>query len=410
MLKREINPETQEVTGRWLNSEVDQLRELAKEHSDAEIAELMHRSLVSVQTKRIKLGLKQGKITVRKGKPQAKKWTEVDYDIFQSMILEKSDAEIAAALGRTPEAIKSFKRNVGITRSLQESMTKEEFAVYFAKKKTILGKGLGQTMWSREEMDRFHRLVKTHRDEEIAVLMNRSLASVRGQRAAQGYNIANPKVKAWTEEEDQKLRNLVYSEKTNQEIAEILDRGLQGIEMERRKLGLEEKINYKWTARDNERLKSLVYLEKSDQEIAIILNRTAGAIRGQRAVLGLTEFSHYKWTEEQIADLKRLSPECSYAEIGRILGIPVTVVARKCGQLGLSSAFVSWEIRGPYSKREDKIIIKFSRYLTNPQLAKRLGRSMDSVAQRKIKLRKMGYNIGTARVITRRKDWLGPYT
>ena len=152
-------------------------------------------------------------------------------------------------------------------------------------------------------------------------------------------------------------------------------------------------------------LKDLVAQGKTNEEIAHLMERTPQAIHEEKLKLGLNEKTLRKWDEQEISDLRALAEENTIGEIAKIVGRDWPSVAMKCKELGIQTQSESKPMR-PFTEKDDELIIKFSRYMTNDQLAARLGKSNGAIKQRKHRLRKKGYDIGTGREITCQKDWL----
>jgi len=93
-----------------------------------------------------------------------------------------------------------------------------------------------QRLWTEEEIAQLHELVEDHRDEEIAVLLNRTVDSVAGQRRAQGLKIQKLKKLDWTEAEDTQLRELLEGRR-DEEIALLMHRTTSAIRSRRKSMG-----------------------------------------------------------------------------------------------------------------------------------------------------------------------------
>ena len=342
--------EVQLVKGRWSEPELERFRELAKDHRDEEIAKLLNRKVDSIRTKRADLGLKIAK-------PKLMKWSEEELAQFQSLVLKKTDEELAEILGRSVGAVKALRINFGLSKALLAEMTEEELAAHFERRKNNQVEAPIMGRWSEDERVQLRELVNDGRgDEEIARLMNRTVESIRGQRSTQGLGVGDSQVVAWTDLDVALLKDLVAQGKTNQEIGRFM-------------------------------------------------KRTARAIQQEKLKLGLNKVSLRKWSEQEVLDLRALAQENTIGEIAKVLERDWSSVAMKCKELAIQTLSVPHEMR-PFTREDDEVILKFSRYLTNEQLAEKLDRTKGAVMQRKHRLRKKGYDIGTGREMMRRKDWL----
>ena len=198
--------------------------------------------------------------------------------------------------------------------------------------------------WTDKEIYQLRELAQYYGDEGIARRMSRTPSSIRGKRSLLGIPLGHPQNMPWSDEEITHLKDLVAQKKSN-------------------------------------------------GEIAIILNRSHKAIKQAKYHLGYRDFTIRKWTEEEIRKLRELAKEYTTAEIANFFNRDWTAVERKCNALGITTQSKNIIILGNYTQEEDDYIIKVSRYKTNEQISKKLGRTEASVKQRKSRLRKKGFSI-----------------
>ena len=133
-----------------------------------------------------------------------------------------------------------------------------------------------------------------------------------------------PKVKRWTAEEDNQLRELFKQGKTDKEIGAVLGRPKEGVRQRRKnKLGLDYRKH--WSAEEEAQLKQL--LTKTDKplsEIAEIMGRTKGSIQRRKEHLGIRRIpvkldKHNPMHLEQV--LKYKAAGWTQAEIAEVYGL-----------------------------------------------------------------------------------------
>lgn len=198
--------------------------------------------------------------------------------------------------------------------------------------------------------------------------------------------------KWWTEEKKAQLKELVKHH-TEAEIAKIMKRTKTSIRGQKSLMGL--KSGRTWDEKKFSQLKILISEGKSNQEIAKVMHRTRSSIQQAKARIGLRDFSVRKWTKEDEVLLRELAKEMTIAELVQHFNREWTSVERKCKSLGIQTQSRKVVILGPYTEEEDAYLIKHSWYLTNLQLAEKMNRPEGSIKQRKTRLRKQGFKVGT---------------
>ncbi|GAB2025414.1 hypothetical protein OfM1_14850 [Lactovum odontotermitis] len=195
--------------------------------------------------------------------------------------------------------------------------------------------------WSKEEHAQLKVLLETHTESEIAAIMHRTQGSIRGQKDLLGLKSART-----------------------------------------------------WQKKDYDQLKELAAQNKSNPEIAEIMGRTRSAIQQAKYKLGLGDYSVRKWTKQEEAELRVLAAEMTTAELAQYFDRGWTAIERKCKALEIKTQSRQI-ILDAFTPEEDDYIIKSSWYMTNLQLSEKLNRTEGSVKQRKTRLRKMGFTVGT---------------
>ena len=86
----------------WTEPEVAQLRELAKNHRDEEIAKIMDKKLTAVKSKRVSLKIKTFRLPKKKLAHMKKaRWSKQAVSDLRILARENSFSEIAIVMGRT---------------------------------------------------------------------------------------------------------------------------------------------------------------------------------------------------------------------------------------------------------------------------------------------------------------------
>lgn len=189
-------------------------------------------------------------------------WTEGEIEYLQKQYGTAPVAELAAELDRTPEAVELKAGRLGLRRKLHK-LTKED--------KEWIVAHLGTLSY-----------------ETIAKKYGVSPQRIQRIAHASGYR-PRPYMREWTEHDIEYLRKH-YGVKSRKEIAVALGRTVATVQMKACKLGLtnaEEHGNHrKWRNHEEEMLKEL-YTMKTQQEIADMLNRTVRSVSGKLQMMGL---------------------------------------------------------------------------------------------------------------------------
>ncbi|GAB2024495.1 hypothetical protein [Lactovum odontotermitis] len=248
--------------------------------------------------------------------------------------------------------------------------------------------------WSEEENAQLRKLAIKHTDQKISEQIHRKPAAILRQRLILGIKKREHPFaqKSWSLKEQTQLKVLLKTH-TESGTAEIMHRTEGSIRGKKDLLGL--KAARTWQEKDYAQLKGLVAQNKSNSEIAEIMGRTRRAIQQAKYKLDLGDFSIRKWTKQEETELRELSTEKTIAELAQHFGRGWTAIERKCQALGIKTQSKHIVILGPFTPEEDDYIIKTSWYMTNLQLSEKLNRTEGSVKQRKTRLRKMGFTVGT---------------
>ncbi len=189
-------------------------------------------------------------------------WTDGEIAYLKKQYGTAPVADLAAELGRTPEAVELKAGRLGLRRKLHK-LTKEE--------KEWIVANLGKMSY-----------------ETIAKKFGVSPQRIQRIAHASGYR-PRPYMREWSEHDVEYLRKH-YGKKSRKEIAVTLGRTVATVQMKACKLGLtnpeEHGTHRKWRSHEEEMLKEL-YTLKTQQEIADMLNRTVRSVSGKLQMMGL---------------------------------------------------------------------------------------------------------------------------
>lgn len=327
---------------KWTEKQLMQLRKLATNKSIPELAKSFKTTTTGIESVAFKNHIKliDGKIT----------WTEEDKQILKELAEIMTLGEIAAKMNRSSSSVRIQAERLGIKVKRHASIWTEENTeelIELAKNHTLLeivkimkktditilkkAKQLGidikkeeTSEWSKEEVEKLILLSETKTLNELVLALGRTSSSIKKKAFSLGISIKSSR-KSWTEEEYQKLENLLLKEqKSPREIAQILGRTEDAImvKINRRKLPMNQKNIW---SKEEETLLSDLWGSEAIEKIAQKLNRTVSAIRNKafQLKLGSQIESNYEGLKiSEICDLFQVRP--NLVKIGWVaLGLKV---------------------------------------------------------------------------------------
>ncbi len=203
--------------------------------------------------------------------------------------------------------------------------------------------------WSTEELERLAVLYPRCAEDRVAELLRRSVASVRRRAVALfgGHRRRGP----WTGDDDARLR-LAYGVHDLDTIALITGRTEREIGERVRRLRADLRRD-EWTPTDLARLKQL-YGSRTNRDLEVCLSRPEAAIERKARQLCLSKDKRFlaardekpadgrsrmpRWSDADIETLVQLYPRLDNLELARRLGRSVTSVANKASQLRLKKS------------------------------------------------------------------------
>jgi hypothetical protein len=172
-------------------------------------------------------------------------------------------------------------------------------------------------------------------DMKLARRLKRSYDAVAARRLNQGIPSCNPKRKLWRPHDDQ-----VLGTRTDHQIAMLLQRTVHSIRNRRRKLGIPTKLakNYRpWTNAEDRMLGT-----RLDHEVAHKLGRTRQSVCQRRRKLGIKPAPFHKpWTSREL----KLIGTMPDLDLSRLIGRSMAAVRVRRYLLRLPNQnphFISW--------------------------------------------------------------------
>jgi len=237
--------------------------------------------------------------------------SQVDIERLIRLYPQSHNKDLAVIVGRPEEAVRGKARRLGL---------KKDYAGGY---KPNYSWGTG---WSTEEISLLRRLYPTMSNHDIAEILGRSFASVKGQ----AQQLKLKKMECWSQEETTFLK-MHYQNMSNTQLARQMGRTEGAVMSQIHMLGLENRVT-PWTDNDLGVLKKY-YHKTNGKVLARMLGRSYGAVRQKVLILGLGE--NRCWSEQENTILKDLYQKCRLEEIAEKVGRTPCAVKRHAQDLGL---------------------------------------------------------------------------
>jgi DNA-binding CsgD family transcriptional regulator len=288
----------------WTKEEDALLKKHYSKQGSKYTAELLGRSITSVQHRALKLGVPGFGI---------RPWTSKEEHYLRKYYGKLTALEICRILRRSEQSVRGHIHQLGLGSYRPVAWTKDEVEYlrkhYGRVKVSVLAAELGRTPDAVElkagKLGLRKKLVKlTDRQvrwivknlgkisyDNMARELGVSSTTIMKIAAQNGYR-PRPNIRSWTPEEDAYLREN-YGTKTRREIADALDRTIPLVGWRAAKLGLTREFRNMdkarpWTRGDDALLRKL-FGELTYEEIARRLDRTRAAVVGRAVRLGLSK-------------------------------------------------------------------------------------------------------------------------
>ncbi len=287
----------------WTKEEDSLIRKHYTRRGSRYTAELLGRSITSVQHRALKLGVPGHGV---------RPWSTKE-DLYLRKYYGKLTAiEIARILRRSEQSVRGHIHQLGLGTYRPTAWTAAEVNYlrkhYGKVKVAVLASELGRTTDAVElkagKLGLRRQLVKLTRRQTDWIVQNLGVVSydnmakklgVSGTTimkiAAENGHRPRPNIRAWTPEEDAFLREH-YGTMTRREIAEAIGRTVPLVGWRAAKLGLTREFRdmdkvRSWTPLDDAQLRMLAG-ELTYDQIAERMNRTRAAVMGRATRLGIT--------------------------------------------------------------------------------------------------------------------------
>ena len=298
-----------------------------------------------------------GKVTI---KEMARKFQVSTY-----IIKSRADSMNLPSLKITrSKRTKWTKNKIKKLRQLAKELTPTEIANYFqisrdalnniARKNKIVLKD-ERIKWTEQELNDLEEYAKTYNIEQISVKMHKSINAIQRRADYMHLNI-KPVNDVWTNEDDDKLKDLIAENKSLFAIVKIMNKNDRVILEHAKKMGMSINVNNRpWTDDEKNKLRELSKTTDLD-EIALLLNRTSYSVKSAARTLEIKlSVKRKNWTPEETLQLQQyLNEKKTPSEIASLLDRTETAIVKKIYKLGLK---IPDENKRPWTK-EDYIILK----------------------------------------------------
>jgi len=314
----------------WTQKEIRQLERLYPTNHNKDLAKILGRTIASLLGKAKILGLKkdwEGGYRVPPPPQNENLWTQEEIVELRTMYLNSGSKEIAAKLNRTPQAIKSKIRKLGLFSELNEKDLRRKFT--------------GINQWSADDIEILKNLYTVKSLAQIAAELGRtpnSISKMASKLKLSHSNIPASKRLVWTDETDAFLAEHI-AKWPLEKIAEKLNLTPSAVQrrawrkhFSRNCPNPHHQKSRPWTRQEIAQLQYWLPMF-SNEEIAAKLERGVEAIIAKRKRMGLKRPPF--WTDKNIAILKKYFPIESNTNVAQRLGIDNAKVRAKASELGL---------------------------------------------------------------------------
>jgi len=331
-------------------------------------------------------------------KGRARRWKAPDITLLKKNYGHVPLTELARQLGRSASAVTDRARALGLTVAAPK-WSNREIEYVRANYKKIPAAAIAQHLGRSENsvMDKAKKLglartVKPVTDKVVRTIM-RDVGRVSMERIAAEVGMSVQRVatiarehgyqpgerqwwkKAWTPEEDAYLR-ASFAATRNIDIAQHLGCSLPMVENRARALGLPKKKKHSGR-------KGAVARQQSEHEGTPRERTTSGPSAGtQSAEMQRTPDAsrHRRWTAQEVDLLRQCWEHLSVNELAERLGRNPESVRSRLLRLGLNRRLPN--LAKPWSDEEEHLLAELYDSATYPEIARRLGRTVSSVASR----------------------------
>lgn len=367
------------------------------------------------------------------------RWLIEEDDILRENYKIKTDNELAKMLGRSSVSV-YYRRKVLYLKKedegkwteeedniIKDNLTKTAFELTImlpkrtkgtiAFHRRYLGFGTHFSKWTKEDDIFLEQNHKTKTDNELAEILERTVSSIRARK----WNLHLYQEPEWSLEDKEKLKNL-YPVLTKQELEkEFLEKSYAVLHGMANKLNLfkdkktlgrirkEKGERESLWVKDDQKLKDLIGQGLTQKEILLYFpNRTPVSINSRISVLGLRKKKLVRWTNEQLQILRDKFEDSSRKELQKLLPYGWVKIRAKANTLGLYHRAKREKHTNEWTEQENEIVKReVGLGKSDLQIAKILGRSGSAVIDRRQRLGLVKNNVWTSfedNVLRKNKD------
>ena len=385
---------------RWTEEEIKILTDLSDKCYIKEIAKVLNRTEAAVVSKAHHLKLEviniQKEYTEEELDYIRNNWgiipvTEIarNLKVSRQMVQTQADKMNLKKLGNNPYK-RWTKNEIDKLRELSKKYTRTELAKKFKVSNDCISKVASKNNiqliddkihWTEEEKEYLSYNASNMTVEELARKMNKATSAIRLQLIRQNLKAKKDNNRRlWTDDEIEKLKELISQNKSLIQIVKELNRRDVTILKKATELNLkiirdEEKG---WT---EEAINKLIELSKSKKlgELVIELGKSSKSIKDKAKSLGITIILNRKsWSQEDINELTKLINEgkLTTKEIADKLGRTEDAITIKVNRLGLK---IQTNDKRYWTKEEEILLSDLWGNKSIDKIAKKLNRTVSSV-------------------------------
>ncbi len=284
-------------------------------------------------------------------------WTETEKQRLILLYPKYSNRWLARKFERTSSSITSRADKLGLHKDYEKGYRRPLH---------------DERKWTEREIKFLKKHYKTMTFTQIGDVLMRTNASVSHQVKRQGLK----KVRPWTAEEDNKLRQ-IYNKQPLEKLTKVFNRLQYAIYKRARKLEIPKRARQFSKKETKYLLKN--YQKIPAERIAEELGRSISVVKQRAKSLGLKNvfINPNLWTEKEVRYLKRWFKIKKVSEVAEFLKKNPGPVRRKAHSLGL--------YRGPFkywTKEQDEKLKKLYPKYINRQISEKLGKKIYCIANR----------------------------
>lgn len=357
---------------KWTDAKLKKLRKLAEKMTIPELA-------VAFKTSTSAITSVCSKHKIR-AKNARKRWKAAEKKQLKDLAPTHTVDQLVKILEKESHSIRTMSKRLGVT--IMETVRED----------------IGRS-WETEDDEKFKELAKTHTAIEIAIMMDRTVGSIKARAQNLSIQLIKVRKKGWTNEQKEELRQLSTTYSVDY-IVKKLHKPTHAVKHTAKMLGIEllpvnQSIERKpWTTLEEARLIELA--ETLDSiDIAILLDRTDNAVKIKASELGIEIVGDSKtWTEAKKKKLVELAPTHTVDQIVKELGIGDQAVQRMAKKLGVDLMKPNNGTGKPWTGEDETLLAELAHDHTSIEIANIMDRTDDAI---RIRANKLGIKLKNVR-------------